>query len=120
MSLEYAQHKFGARSCEWDEESGEKLDPDVGNQVKAIVLSDEFWKGVVDVLRIAMPLIKLLRMLDGNKPVLGKIYDRMFNIGETLKTMQNRVPWYVDPTFACFPMGVRTFAYACPCLCLGS
>ncbi|KAL1530191.1 hypothetical protein AB1Y20_001107 [Prymnesium parvum] len=46
------------------------------------------------ILHIAMPLIKLLRMMDGNKPVLGKIYDRMFIIGERLRKLkENNVPW---------------------------
>ena len=40
-----------------------------------------------------MPIIKLLRMLDSNKPVIGKVYHRMFLLGERLKKMEATVPW---------------------------
>ena len=41
-----------------------------------------------------MPLIKLLRAMDGNKPMIGKIYDRMFTIGERIKSLENQgVSW---------------------------
>ena len=32
-----------------------------------------------------MPIVKLLRLCDGEKPVMGKIYDRMFMIGQRLQ-----------------------------------
>ena len=40
-----------------------------------------------------MPIIKLLRMLDSNKPVIGKVYDRMFLVGERLRQMEAAAPW---------------------------
>ena len=30
------------------------------------------------------PIVKLLRVMDGEKPVMGKIYDRMFMIGQKI------------------------------------
>ena len=32
-----------------------------------------------------VPIVKLLRLVDGDKPVIGKVYDRMFMIGEKIK-----------------------------------
>ena len=31
--------------------------------------------------------------MDSNKPVMGKVYDRMFLIGQRLKKMESKVPW---------------------------
>ena len=59
-------------------------------------MSDKFWKDLVDVLRIAMPVIKLVRLLDSNKPIMGKIHQRMFHMGETLARMKDKVPWYAE------------------------
>lgn len=97
VSADYQSQKFSTRGCDWDEESGERIDADIGEQVKTIVLDESgFWTSVSNILRIALPLIKLLRMLDGNKPVIGKIYHRMFTIGERLESMSSRVPWAAD------------------------
>eukprot|EP00967_Tisochrysis_lutea_P096870 scaffold142038_cov49-Tisochrysis_lutea.AAC.1 len=40
-----------------------------------------------------MPIIKLLRLLDSNASCIGKVYDKMFMIGERLKAMEPKVPW---------------------------
>ena len=45
------------------------------------------------ILYVAMPLIKLLRLLDGNKPAIGKVYDRMFTISERINTLQSTISW---------------------------
>ena len=41
--------------------------------------------------QILTPIVKLLRLMDGNKPAMGKIYDRMFMIGE--KINDSTVSW---------------------------
>ena len=37
------------------------------------------------------PVVKLLRLMDGDKPVMGKIYDRMFMIGQRIE--KSSVSW---------------------------
>ena len=97
VSAEYASHKFSSRGRTADEEEGEALDANIGNRVKAIILDEDgFWKPLIQILHVAMPLIKLLRMLDSNKPVIGKVYDRMFLVGERLRTMESSVSWATE------------------------
>ena len=95
VSAEYGcSHKFSSRGRTADEEDGEALDPGIGARVKAIILNEDgFWEPLTQILHIAMPLIKLLRMLDSNKPVIGKVYDRMFLVGERLRKMEATVSW---------------------------
>ena len=37
------------------------------------------------------PVVKLLRLMDGQKPAMGNIYDRMFIIGQ--KISESSVSW---------------------------
>ena len=72
-----------------DDDDPDSLTHDVGPKVKAILLDDEgFWADLVNILKIAMPILKRLRMMDSNKSVIGKVYDRMYMIGERLKKQQ--------------------------------
>lgn len=60
--------------------------------VRAIVLDKAgYWRRVVDALRIMTPLVVLLRMMDGDRPIMGKIYDKMFMVGERIK--KSKVSW---------------------------
>jgi hypothetical protein len=94
VSSEYNSHKFTSRGRTADEEDGDALDADIGARVKAIVLDEAgFWTPLTHVLHVAMPLIKLLRMLDSNKPVIGKVYDRMYLVGERLRKLEASVAW---------------------------
>jgi hypothetical protein len=92
VSSDYAKQKFTQRGTSAD--GDDQLDPAIGTKVKAIVLDEDgFWRPMTEILYIAMPLIKLLRLLDGNKPAIGKIYDRMFTIGQRLQQMSNTISW---------------------------
>lgn len=105
ISAEYARQKFDKHRPRHtqDREDGDDDDDDddailcqgIGAQVKAIVLDEQFWSQVIHFLRVAMPIIKLLRLTDSNKPVMGKIYDRMFLIQKRLAkwTEKDIVPW---------------------------
>ena len=42
-------------------------------------------------LQIMTPIVKLLRLMDGEKPAMGKVYDRMFMIGQ--KIDKSDVEW---------------------------
>ena len=37
------------------------------------------------------PVVKLLRLMDGEKPAMGKIYDRMFMIGQKIE--ERTIDW---------------------------
>jgi hypothetical protein len=96
VTAEYARQKFSTSGRrEEDLQDGEVLDRDIGSTVRAILLDEEaFWKPLIVILHVAMPLIKLLRGLDGNQPMMGKVYMRMFQIGERIAALQEKgVPW---------------------------
>lgn len=59
-------------------EDGEELDPAIGKKIKSIVLDEEgVWKPLMSILYVAMSLIKLLRLLNGNKAAIDSIYNLM-------------------------------------------
>lgn len=92
VSSEYNAQRV-ARATRQEEDNGEDhLDVDSFRVAKAIVLDEEFWLSLVVCLRVSLPLVRLLRMLDSNKPVLGKVYDRMFLTMQKLEKAQG-VPW---------------------------
>mmetsp|Transcript_25022 Transcript_25022/g.60444 ORF Transcript_25022/g.60444 Transcript_25022/m.60444 type:complete len:672 (-) Transcript_25022:220-2235(-) len=60
--------------------------------VKDIILDEKgFWEPLVEALQIMTPLVKLLRLLDGNAPAMGKVYARMNQIRETWE--KSSVSW---------------------------
>lgn len=88
VSAEYAAHKF-----EKDDDAADgDADASGSDVVKNIVLDESgFWKKLVEALRIMVPIVKLLRLTDGEMPAMGKIYDRMFMIGQ--KIDESKVSW---------------------------
>ncbi|KAA3488538.1 hAT dimerization domain-containing protein/transposase-like protein [Gossypium australe] len=49
-----------------------------GLDIMDVINSSRFWKKAVDVLKIQEPLVKVLRMCDGDeKPTMGFIYEAM-------------------------------------------
>lgn len=50
--------------------------------VRAILLDDKFWEDLVAALRLMTPIVKLLRLCDGEVGAMGKIYDKMFLLTE--------------------------------------
>mgnify|MGYP003685936907 CR=1 FL=1 len=97
VTTEYAVHKFSCKGRSVTGEAEDEWDADIGRKVKAIVLDDEgFWKPLTLILHVAMPIVKLLRLMDGNKFCMGKVYDGMFMIGQRIESMQSKVPWFKD------------------------
>lgn len=102
ISQDYNNQRFSSRghpTAPSDEhDDAEELDAGIGQRVKAIVLDENgFWSKLVIILHVAMPLIKLLRTLDSNRPVMGKIYDRMYLIGERLQQLEQKgIPWATE------------------------
>jgi hypothetical protein len=65
------------------------------DDVKATILDENgFWVDVVKVLRIAVPIIKLLRLCDNqSKEAMGKIYYKMFMIGQEIEEAAESFSW---------------------------
>ncbi|PWZ57795.1 hypothetical protein Zm00014a_030395 [Zea mays] len=64
--------------------------PDVkskkGKEATAMVLSIPFWKGVSLCLKVFEPLVKLLRLVDGDvKPSMGFLYGELINAKKAIK-----------------------------------
>ncbi|CAI5530707.1 unnamed protein product [Closterium sp. Naga37s-1] len=49
------------------------------------IIDKEFWARVGTVLDVLRPVYKLLRNVDGNQEVMGKIYDKMFVLEDAVK-----------------------------------
>lgn len=62
-------------------------DDDHSDSVKSIILDESYWKSVVNALKLMTPVVHLLRLCDGEKPVMGKIYDHMFMIGNRIDSL---------------------------------
>lgn len=90
VSSEYAAKKFGSISSGGNDDAE---DTGVGvDNVKAIIPDESYWNNVVSILKVAVPVIKVLRLSDNtDKEALGKVYDRMCKIGNFLDEYD--VPW---------------------------
>lgn len=62
------------------------------DHVKTIILDENnFWKPLVEALKVMTPIVKLLRLSDGTAPVMGKILPRMEGIRQ--KIMALDISW---------------------------
>lgn len=70
-----------------------------GKKVTRIVLDTRgFWKNVTTCLKAALPLVKVLRMVDSDdKPAMGFIYDAMDRAKNQIKENFNNVQWNYGP-----------------------
>lgn len=67
------------------------------DQVKSILMDEAgFWKPLVTVLRVTYPVVTLLRLMDSNKPCLGKVYHRMCDVITRMEGLQNSCDWIED------------------------
>ncbi|GKV24229.1 hypothetical protein SLEP1_g33864 [Rubroshorea leprosula] len=66
------------------------------NDVVAVVLDKKFWNNCELVVKIVGPLIRLLRIVDGDeRPSLGYVYDGMYRARKAIKTiLMNRKSLY--------------------------
>ncbi|KAL7260921.1 hypothetical protein ACSBR1_006566 [Camellia fascicularis] len=63
-------------SLEWKHSKWSKKDD--AKEAKKIIQSKDFWTKAVDVLTVQEPLLKVLRLVDGDeKPTMGFIYEAM-------------------------------------------
>eukprot|EP00253_Pinus_taeda_P032420 PITA_32420 len=67
----------------------------------ALVFNDSFWKDVEDIIVVMESLVRVLRMIDGDKPAMGYIYEVMDLTKEAIKRRygdeeENYMPlWYI-------------------------
>eukprot|EP00253_Pinus_taeda_P033641 PITA_33641 len=56
-----------------------------GIEVVALVFNDGFWKDVEEIIVVMESLVKVLKMVDGDKPSMGYIYEAMDLAKEAFK-----------------------------------
>eukprot|EP01018_Ginkgo_biloba_P015612 Gb_00740 [translate_table: standard] len=56
-----------------------------GSSVEAAILGSEFWIGATLMLKICEPFVKMLRLVDGDKPCMGDIYEGWNQALQTVK-----------------------------------
>eukprot|EP00253_Pinus_taeda_P017474 PITA_17474 len=56
-----------------------------GIEVVALMFNDGFWKDVEDIIVVMESLVRVLRMVDGDKPTMGYIYEVMDLTKEAIK-----------------------------------
>ncbi|KAE8728311.1 polyubiquitin family protein [Hibiscus syriacus] len=70
-------------SSEWNNTKWSN-DP-AGKRLTSIILQERFWRNIVYALKLTGPLVKVLRMVDGDKkPAMGYIYESMDRAKETI------------------------------------
>uniref|UniRef100_A0A0R0K6W7 BED-type domain-containing protein n=1 Tax=Glycine max TaxID=3847 RepID=A0A0R0K6W7_SOYBN len=69
-----------------------------GKEAAKVVLMPSFWNSVVYTLKVMAPLVKVLRLVDGErKPAMGYIYEAMDKAKETIiKSFNNNGSKYKD------------------------
>ncbi|KAJ7977287.1 HAT transposon superfamily protein [Quillaja saponaria] len=61
-----------------------------GKKAAQSVLADSFWAGIIYALKVTGPLVRVLRLVDGeNKPAMGYIYEAMDRAKEAIAASFN-------------------------------
>jgi hypothetical protein len=71
-------------SCdEWNESQWSKKAE--GKEIVEKVYEKAFWKRAEEIVLFSVPLVKVLRMVDGDKPAMGFVYEVMDQAKEEIK-----------------------------------
>ncbi|GLJ06469.1 hypothetical protein SUGI_0039910 [Cryptomeria japonica] len=62
-----------------------------GKNIEQIILSNNFWESGAKVLNICGPIVDVLRMVDGDTPCLGMLYESMDHCKESIQRALNNV-----------------------------
>ncbi|KAL5769557.1 hypothetical protein ACOSP7_013711 [Xanthoceras sorbifolium] len=63
-----------------------------GKAAFATVMSMSFWNGVTTCLKVFAPLVKVLRLVDGDKkPAMGFVYGELVQAKEEIKVALNNI-----------------------------
>eukprot|EP00253_Pinus_taeda_P010769 PITA_10769 len=66
-----------------------------GKELKRKVYEETFWRKVAEIVELAEPLVKVLRLVDGERLAMGFIYEAMDQAKEHIKTVyKDRVAKY--------------------------
>jgi hypothetical protein len=49
-----------------------------------VVYNDSFWEGVVEVCSVSEPLVKVLSLVDSDRPAMGYLYEAMDRVEEAI------------------------------------
>ena len=56
-----------------------------GKTIAKLVYTDSFWEGVEEVCSVTEPLVRVLRLVDGDKTTMGYLYEDMDRAKETIQ-----------------------------------
>ena len=63
-----------------------------GKKVENMILDNRFWKNISTCLKVAAPLMVVLRLVDSEaKPTMGFIYEEMDHAKEKIKNNFNHI-----------------------------
>ncbi|KAH9292228.1 hypothetical protein KI387_042583, partial [Taxus chinensis] len=62
-----------------------------GKNIEQIVLNSNFWESATKVLNVCEPIVDVLRMVDGDTPCLGMLYESMDRCKEAIQKALNNV-----------------------------
>eukprot|EP00253_Pinus_taeda_P009135 PITA_09135 len=80
-------------SDEWDQSNWSKKQE--GKELKKKIYEETFWRKASEVVKLAEPLVKVLRLVDGKKLAMGFIYEAMDQAKEQIKAVyKDRVAKY--------------------------
>eukprot|EP00253_Pinus_taeda_P030349 PITA_30349 len=66
-----------------------------GKELKRKIYEETFWRKAAEVVKLAEPLVKVLRLVDGEKLAMGFIYEAMDQANEQIKVVyKDRVAKY--------------------------
>eukprot|EP01018_Ginkgo_biloba_P015354 Gb_40424 [translate_table: standard] len=74
---------------EWDKSPLSKTSK--GKLVEEIILSNNFWDSVERVLNMCEPIVEMLRLVNGDTPCMGFIYDGMEHCKDAIERVFNNV-----------------------------
>jgi hypothetical protein len=56
-----------------------------GRAIAKVVYNDSFWEGVIEVCLVSEPLVKVLRLVDREKPAMGYLYKAIDRAKEAIQ-----------------------------------
>ncbi|GLJ52352.1 hypothetical protein SUGI_1113680 [Cryptomeria japonica] len=68
-----------------------------GKNIEQVILNSNFWESAAKVLLVCEPIVDVLRMVDGDTPCLGMLYESMDRCKESIqKTLNNEEAEYMQ------------------------
>ncbi|KAF9618936.1 hypothetical protein IFM89_002931 [Coptis chinensis] len=90
--------RFLVSSNDW--QAHKRTKEDDAKALVEVIQSDAFWIKGNEVVAIVEPIVKLLRMVDGDECTLGYIYEGVIRVKESIKAILNNDKDKYDPYLA--------------------